>query len=289
MRVRDAAGEVVRVRSGAGKSVAITWDGRGDDGAVLPDGQYEVRADATNADGVARAASAVVRIDTTPPRIKSASVVPDPFSPNDDGQDDRATLTFVPGEAGTARVSVVDAGGVVLRRLTGWASVAAAAVKVGWDGRIQGGAGLTPAPEGVAHLLIELRDRAGNPARLTRSVRLDRTLALAGVSRRTFSPNGDGVGDIADDDTDGDGNADNDVAICGWTVMTGTSQGLEGTANSAVPTIRTCVRIVPHQSPPETPKPVYPQAQFQRLPRPCHPPETRPFHPSARRSKAKMR
>ena len=195
VRVRDAAGEVVRARSGAGKSVAITWDGRGDHGAVLPDGQYEVCADATNADGVARAASAVVRIDTTPPRIKSASVVPDPFSPNDDGQDDRATLTFVPGEAGTARVSVVDAGGVVLRRLTGWASVAAAAVKVGWDGRIQGGAGLTPAPEGVAHLLIELRDRAGNPARLTRSVRLDRTLALAGVSRRTFSPNGDGVGD----------------------------------------------------------------------------------------------
>ena len=26
-------------------------------------------------------------------------------------------------------------------------------------------------------------------------------------------------------DTDGDGNADNDGAICGWTVMTGTSQG----------------------------------------------------------------
>ena len=64
--------------------------------------------------------SPTVRLDTVAPDIKSATVTPDPFSPNGDGQDDVAGLRFKPARAGTARVSVVDGDGDVVRRLTGW-------------------------------------------------------------------------------------------------------------------------------------------------------------------------
>ena len=55
--------------------------------------------------------------------------------------------------------------------------------------------GLTPAAEGEATLLLEVRDAAGNTTSVRRKVTVDRTLALTSVSRRTFSPNGDGVHD----------------------------------------------------------------------------------------------
>jgi flagellar hook assembly protein FlgD len=130
-----------------------------------------------------------------PPRIESASIAPDPFSPNGDGHDDVATLAFVPGESGTARVSVVAADGDVLRRVTGWNAVTTSSSKVKWDGRISSTSGLKAAPEGDAILLLELRDGAGNLADVKRRVTVDRTLALISVSRKALSPNGDGFYD----------------------------------------------------------------------------------------------
>ena len=156
---------------------------------------YTLQADATSAAGVARPATATLRLDTVAPRIESAVLEPDPFSPNGDGQADMARLAFVPGESGTARVSVLGADDAVLRRVTGWTGVTAAAQRVAWDGRVSSGSALEPAPEGEATLLLELRDGAGNTTSARRKVTLDRTLALRSVSRTTFSPNGDGVHD----------------------------------------------------------------------------------------------
>jgi flagellar hook assembly protein FlgD len=136
-----------------------------------------------------------VRIDTTPPRLESATVAPDPFSPNGDGQSDSATLTFEPGESGTARVSVIGDADKVLRRLTSWRAVSAAAQSVTWDGRITEGGKLVAAPEGSAALEIEMRDLAGNSATARRAVVVDRTLGFPSVSPQTCSPNGDGVRD----------------------------------------------------------------------------------------------
>ena len=195
VEISDAAGAVVRHMAGEGEVVETTWAGRDDNGKALADGVYSLRADATSADGQARSATATLRLDTVPPSIESAAVAPDPFSPNADGYGDAATVTFVPSESGTARVSVVDADLNVLRRVTDWTAVTAAEQTAEWDGRISTGAGLKAAPEGDASLLIELRDGAGNLADATRTVTVDRTLALTSVSRKTFSPNGDGVHD----------------------------------------------------------------------------------------------
>ncbi|HEX5641672.1 MAG TPA: FlgD immunoglobulin-like domain containing protein [Thermoleophilia bacterium] len=193
--IRDDAGQPVRNLSGEGTEVETTWAGHDDTGAALPDGVYTLQADATSAAGVARPATATLRLDTVTPRIESAVIEPDPFSPNGDGQADVTRLAFVPGESGTARVSVLGAGDAVLRRVTGWTSVMAAVRRVTWDGRVSSGSALEPAPEGEATLLLELRDGAGNTTSARRKVTLDRTLARRSVSRTTFSPNGDGVHD----------------------------------------------------------------------------------------------
>jgi flagellar hook assembly protein FlgD len=197
LEIRDDAGRLVRHVTGKGMTAATTWAGKSDDGKLLPDGVYTLQADATSAGGVARPATATVRLDTVPPRVSSATIAPDPFSPNDDGQGDTTTLRYALAESGSARVSVIAADGTVLRRLTGWRSAGTAASTVGWDGRIGSSTALKPAAEGAATLLLEARDLAGNTAALRRKVTLDRTLALTGVTHRTISPNGDGVDDSA--------------------------------------------------------------------------------------------
>jgi len=195
IEIRDSSGVVVRRVSGQGTQGAATWDGNDDAGKVLPDGTYTLVAGAKNADGEARAATVDLHIDTTPPRLGSAEVAPSPFSPNGDGQADSATVRFVPGESGTARISVIGEGDKVLRRLTDWRAVSASAQSVTWDGRISEGAKLVAAPEGRIAFEIAVRDLAGNSAKVRRSVVVDRTLGFPGVSPQTCSPNGDGARD----------------------------------------------------------------------------------------------
>ncbi len=195
LEIRDEAGRLVRHLAGQGKAVAATWGGKDDDGQILPDGLYTLKASATSSAGVARPATATVRLDREAPSVSSAAVTPDPFSPNGDGRRDVAALAFVPTERCLARVSVVAADGAVLRRLTGWRTVTTVVRRVRWDGRVGSESSLRPASEGAATLLLELRDAAGNSSRLRREVTVDRTLRFTSVSRKTFSPNGDGVHD----------------------------------------------------------------------------------------------
>ena len=122
-------------------------------------------------------------------------MTPDPFSPNGDGQGELAQIDYTPAEGVQARISVVDGDGNVLRSVQPWTWVAASAQKAEWDGRILSGGKLTPAPEGAAIIQVEIRDTAGNTTTVRRKITIDRTLALAGVSHATFSPNGDGVYD----------------------------------------------------------------------------------------------
>ena len=181
--------------SGHGSGVAATWSGKDQEGRDLPDGTYTLVANAKSAHGGARPATVDVHLDTTPPRLDSAEVVPSPFSPNGDGQADNAKVRFTPSESGTARVSVIGAGDVVQRQLTGWRAVTASPRSVTWDGRISEGAKLVAAPEGRIALQIAMRDLAGNSTTVRRSVVVDRTLGFPDASPRTCSPNGDGARD----------------------------------------------------------------------------------------------
>ena len=195
LEVRDQAGALVRSVSGSGVQVETTWSGHDNDGKVVPDGDYTVELTAQNARGAARPATQVVRVDTTPPELQSATVDPGTFSPNGDGHDDEATVSFEPGESGTARVTVLDDAGKAARTVLTWHSVGAARKTVTWDGRVNGGGKLVDAPEGKAVILVEMRDLAGNSDSVRRSVVVDRTLGFPTVAPASFSPNGDGVKD----------------------------------------------------------------------------------------------
>jgi flagellar hook assembly protein FlgD len=195
VEIRGPGGDVVRRVSGEGSSAAATWNGKDDEGRDLPDGTYALVASAKSAHGEARPATIDVHLDTTPPRLESAEIDPDTFSPNGDGQADSAKVRFEPGESGTARVSVIGEGDKVLRRLTDWSAVGAAAQSVTWDGRISENGKLVAAPEGRTLVEIAVRDLAGNSAQVRRAVVVDRTLGFPGVTPQTCSPNGDGVRD----------------------------------------------------------------------------------------------
>ena len=128
--------------------------------------------------------------------MQSATVTPDPFSPNGDGSDDAATLRYTPAETGSARVWVLSGAGDVVRRLTGWRGVGAARRSVTWDGRVVGSSGsLTPAAEARYAMELTLKDLAGNSATFRRAVSVDRTLGFAKATPTIFSPNGDGTRD----------------------------------------------------------------------------------------------
>jgi flagellar hook assembly protein FlgD len=197
LEVRNEAGGLVRSVSGSGTAVETTWSGRDNDGTPVPDGAYTLTLGAGNGHGEARPATAVVRVDTTPPQLQSAAVDPSPFSPNGDGQDDSATVSFQPGESGTARVTVLDDEEQVVRTVLAWHSVGAARKTVTWDGRVNVDGKLVDAPEGKTIVVVEMRDLAGNSDSVRRSVVVDRTLGYPDVTPASFSPNGDGVKDAA--------------------------------------------------------------------------------------------
>ncbi len=197
LEVHDSSGTLVRSVSGSGSAVESTWSGHDDDGRVVPDGDYTMNVEASNGDGEARPATVLVHVDTTPPELEDAAVAPATFSPNGDGYDDEATVSFEPGESGTARVTVLDGAGEVVRTVLGWRSVGPARKAVTWDGRVSQGGTLVDAPEGKAVILVEMRDLAGNGDSVRRSVAVDRTLGFPTVKPAAFSPNGDGVKDSA--------------------------------------------------------------------------------------------
>ncbi len=148
---------------------------------------YTLTLGAGNGHGEARPATAVVRVDTTPPQLQSAAVDPSPFSPNGDGQDDAATVSFQPGESGTARVTVLDDEEQVVRTVLAWHSVGAARKTVTWDGRVNVNGKLVDAPEGKTLVVVEMRDLAGNSDSVRRSVVVDRTLGYPGGHSRRHS------------------------------------------------------------------------------------------------------
>jgi flagellar hook assembly protein FlgD len=193
--VQDAAGDTVASFTGTGTSAAATWRGKDDAGNALPDGTYKVVATASTADGQARAAVLYVVLDTTPPSLRSAAVSPEPFSPNGDGADDRATLRYAPSEACSARVRVLDSTGAVVRTLSAWRTTSTAGRAVTWDGRVSLNGTLSPAAEGRYDLQLSLRDAAGNVASSLEPVTVDRTLGFPTATPAAISPNGDGVKD----------------------------------------------------------------------------------------------
>jgi FlgD Ig-like domain len=96
--VVDADGDVVRdlvnrERAPAGGRVETTWDGRNDDGAIVPEGVYRPRLRLTR-DRRELILPNPIRVDTTAPKITLVSAEPEFFSPDGDGRNDRVEVRY---------------------------------------------------------------------------------------------------------------------------------------------------------------------------------------------------
>jgi hypothetical protein len=195
LELRDPGGKRLGSYSGEGAFAAMTWPGTDVAGHTYADGAYVAVVTAVSARGPVAPRTFRVTIDTLAPQLPSAAVRPGVFSPNADGSGDTVSVRYVPAERCATRVSILDAGGIVRRRLTDWRSQSPAVHYATWDGKVTSAGKLVAADEGQYAFSIECRDAAGNSSRKTVAVVLDRTLGFPTATPRSFSPNGDGLKD----------------------------------------------------------------------------------------------
>ena len=172
------------------------WDGRDDDGNVVPDGTYRMRV-------VRRDESRVIDsfkeidVDTTPPRVRLVSAEPSVITPAARGQVPRVVVRFA-GPANSApefRVFRTDDGPrpYVVRRFRGIPPEGRGKTREGvWNGEVSAGPEDTaPAPDGDYAFTVTVRDRAGNPAVAPAEIPSPRSAAPGtGVSVRSFTLRG---------------------------------------------------------------------------------------------------
>ncbi len=89
----DSEGNEVMSESWEGEAPDFTWDGRGPEGEILPDGVYTYRISAEDKAGNAGSARVQVRIDT---KEREVTIIPevDGFSPNGDGYRDQIEFSI---------------------------------------------------------------------------------------------------------------------------------------------------------------------------------------------------
>ncbi len=158
--ILDGAGKAITTFTGSGATFDATWNGREAAGQTLPDGAYRVVATASDAWGNPPVtAPTTLSLSGMPPVLSLTGTrsVPILVSPNGDGLNDTARLTFVVSKPATIVTSVRDAAGATLRTLTLQANAGPGTVT--WDGL---GAAGTLVPDGQYVLGITARDAAGN-------------------------------------------------------------------------------------------------------------------------------
>lgn len=192
--VIDAAATPVRVwKYDATGPGALVWDGKTDDGRVVPDGVYAYRIYAIDRAGNRGETSVEnIIINTQQPPV-GVSIDMAAFSPDGDGVKDSLTLTpAVPVRVGLDawKLSVLDATGTERWGLSGTGSQSLAGT-YSFNGRNASGAAL---PEGTYRTRLTVTYVNGHrPVAYSPSFVIDRTppTASASVDRAAFNPLGD--------------------------------------------------------------------------------------------------
>jgi len=130
--------------------VAIEWDGRGDSGQVLPEGEYRPRVH-LDEQRFTTTLPNPIRIDVTPPRVEVVSVEPKVFSPDGDGRADRVVVRYRADEPAKGLL-FVDGTRRVRNRF------ARTEDSLVWSGRLEGRA----FPAGTYLARVAAEDPAGN-------------------------------------------------------------------------------------------------------------------------------
>jgi hypothetical protein len=165
------------------------WNGRDDDGGLVPDGVYRMRV-VRRDEGRVIDSTKRIRIDREPPGVDIVSAQPGVIAPGEPGQSPEVTIKYR-GPANRApefRVFRTDGAGKpqVVRRFRGQGNSGV------WHGEVATGPDETgPAPDGEYAFTVSVRDKAGNltvaPAELP-TARIARP--GSGVAVRSFTLRG---------------------------------------------------------------------------------------------------
>lgn len=149
-------GEVIRTiersREYSRGPVEVEWDGRDDEGRLVPEGEYLPRV-RLREDRRTITLPNPIRIDVTPPRIRDVGFSPAVFSPDGDRRADRVTFDYRVSEPAKLRVYVGER-----RRIR--ALFARSEDAITWNGRSAG----RSLPAGTYPVRLEFEDPAGNVA-----------------------------------------------------------------------------------------------------------------------------
>ena len=130
VEIVNGNGEVVRTlarsRREPSGNLQFTWNGRGDNGEVVPDGVYRPRVHLANAHKTIVLPNPI-RMDATPPFIRLVSVRPRVFSPNGDLVNDFVRIQYQTSERARAQLYVDGEPKTLVRRFL-------RAGKIDWGG-----------------------------------------------------------------------------------------------------------------------------------------------------------
>jgi flagellar hook assembly protein FlgD len=195
--IRSDAGTLVREFSWIEKAdAALTWDGRGADGLLLPDGSYTYTlesVDRAGNRGVSKPVAFVLDTEETPVIL---SVEADAFSPNADGIKDTIRIlpeVKKPEGIESYSLSVLNAEGESVRTYTGRGKLPSSLV---WDGLSDRG---LKAPDGNYRAELRVRYVNGNEPETSSKLFLIDTVypsVKAAADAQLFSPEGDGYKDV---------------------------------------------------------------------------------------------
>ena len=192
LRIKNSWGTAVRTYTGRGTAPGPTvWDGRGDGGKIVTDGEYTAELEVEYRNGnLPLSTSGVFIVDTEYPSITLKSDVT-LFSPNGDGRLDVVTIEQDSSEEDLWEGVVLDARGNTVRQLY-WKGRTKA---FEWDGRDENGNRIADA---TYLYVVKAQDKAGNlTEKRIAGLKIDtrRTWVYITVAEKAFSPNGDGVKD----------------------------------------------------------------------------------------------
>lgn len=133
------------------------WNGRDDNGEVVPDGGYRLRV-GLREEGRSVTAPRVLHVDTRPPRPKIVAVTPPTVVPGSDSARGRVRIRFKGPSNPPPQFAVWRTDGAKVRQVAGFEGRRGRETAI-WDGLVNG----RPAPEGAYAISVTVRDRAGNP------------------------------------------------------------------------------------------------------------------------------
>ena len=195
--IRNAKGTTVHTITDK-PIAAITFDGKDQNGKMLPQGNYTATLSARYGNGYAPSkTSPVFSLDVTAPQatVKASTAI---FSPDGDGNLDTVTFTqqISTGDSWTAEIYALDnAGNISGKPVRSFAITKDNAVRFAWDGRTDSGA--LAADGKYAYRLVGKNEAGtiGYSAPVSVELNTEKADVILSANMLAFSPNKDGVQD----------------------------------------------------------------------------------------------